>query len=586
MAKQLTLAELAGSSITNSQSATNASTRKVTTVAQDPKNGAIAMSPSEVASVLTKNGVIKPKEEKVVEPPLVEDAFQSMNRRLEESKDWVTNVMMPIVRANAEEMALENQMNEIGVNEDDEPTVKRNLPSEDDLAKMMDDIDGEPEAEQGSNQHMYEEHADKIYKNMLNSSSNNEDIKESEAKAIEHDEKPVKRSVIAAEDTVANEDSDNADLDALMKDLENEDSMDVVDTEDETAEETRARFKSSMESVKIISDPIDFKKFKIRKSGVDSSFVLNKIKNSRVVKRADWALYHTGRSVTFTECSGPELDTLRKNIASSNSVNAVIASLKFVYDHIEDANKPKFESWCRLIRTEDIESLYFGIYRACYSNTNLVARACPTGDTKELKSNCGKTSLVKSSIDDMVKYGLTDSDDPEKIKKDFINILNRDTTTESNAFESELMQISDDIVISYAPASLYSTFIQYSTLKSEITEKYADILNTMAYIDGFFSIDRTSGELVPIDIKVYPTNINKTVLSKLNVYTGILKSLSNDQYNALVAKLDNIIQAPKIRYVYPDSVCPECGAKIPEEPIDSVLNLLFTRAQLAQIKSL
>ena len=32
--------------------------------------------------------------------------------------------------------------------------------------------------------------------------------------------------------------------------------------------------------------------------------------------------------------------------------------------------------------------------------------------------------------------------------------------------------------------------------------------------------------------------------------------------------------------------CPECGTTIEEENIESVLNLLFTRAQLVQIKSL
>ena len=167
-----------------------------------------------------------------------------------------------------------------------------------------------------------------------------------------------------------------------------------------------------------------------------------------------------------------------------------------------------------------------------------------------------------------------------------MDILNKDTTTEDNVFESTLMQVSDDIVISYSPATLYSTFIQYSTLKPEITQKYSDVLNTMAYIDGFFSINRDTNELIPIEIKEYPKNFNKTILAKLKVYTGILKSLSSDQYNVLTAKLENLIQVPKVHYVYPESKCPECGATIKEEPIDSVLQLLFTRAQLAQIKSL
>ena len=108
----------------------------------------------------------------------------------------------------------------------------------------------------------------------------------------------------------------------------------------------------------------------------------------------------------------------------------------------------------------------------------------------------------------------------------------------------------------------------------------------MAYIDGFFQIDHETKELVPIQLQTWPKNFNKTVLHKLKFYTELLKSLTSDQYNVLIAKLGNLIQAPKITYVYPEATCPECGAKIPEEAVDSILNLLFSRAQLAQIKSL
>ena len=363
-----------------------------------------------------------------------------------------------------------------------------------------------------------------------------------------------------------------------MKDLEKEDNLNVVDDEDETPEEIREKFKKTLQDVKITSDPIDFAKFKIRKQAVNSNMILNTLKNSRIAKKADWALYYTRKAITFTECSGPELDTLRKNIANANGVNGVITSLRFIYDHIEDANKPSFEQWTKLIRTEDIESLYYGIYRACYSTSNLIARVCGS-DT------CKKTSLIDTNINDMVVYG-EENDDHEKIKAEFNAILNKDTTTETNVFESTLMQISDGIVISYSPATLYSTFIQFATLRGDITDKYGDLLNIMAYIDGFFSIDRDTMELIPIEIKEYPGNLNKTVLSRLKVFTEILKSLTNDQYNAMIAKLNNIIQTPKITYVYPEVVCPECGEKINSEPVDSMLNLLFTRAQLAQIKSL
>ena len=149
-----------------------------------------------------------------------------------------------------------------------------------------------------------------------------------------------------------------------------------------------------------------------------------------------------------------------------------------------------------------------------------------------------------------------------------------------------MLQISDNFVISYSPPSLYSTFIQYATLSQNITDKYSDTLNTMAYIDGFFNINKETMELIPMSFTKYKNNINKTTISKLKMYIEILKTLNNDQYNIMIAKLNNLIQNPKVTYIYPKAECPECGAELAEENIDSVLNLVFTRAQLVQVKSL
>jgi hypothetical protein len=148
------------------------------------------------------------------------------------------------------------------------------------------------------------------------------------------------------------------------------------------------------------------------------------------------------------------------------------------------------------------------------------------------------------------------------------------------------MQISDDYVISIIDATLYSTFVQYASLDSAITDKYADILNGMAYIDKIFKINREDNTLRPIKYNVYKNNVNKTVLAKLKVYAKVLKTLNTDQYNILMGKLNNIITSPKVTFVRPECKCPVCGETIKEEPVQSMLNLLFTRAQLVQVKSL
>jgi hypothetical protein len=292
------------------------------------------------------------------------------------------------------------------------------------------------------------------------------------------------------------------------------------------------------------------------------------------VKRVDFPLFHSNKNVTHSPSTGVELDNLRKTIANSNGVNAVVASLRFIWKHIVDGNKPEFETWCKSSRTEDIESLYYGHYLACYSDVNVVAVDCQN-------EKCGKSSVMDIPLKDFIRF---ENDD---VETKFNSLKNATTTSpESTVINATLMQISDDYVISIIDATLYSTFVQYASLDSAITDKYADILNGMAYVDKIFKINREDNTLRPIKYNVYKNNVNKTVLAKLKVYAKVLKTLNTDQYNILMGKLNNIITSPKVTFVRPECKCPVCGETIKEEPVQSMLNLLFTRAQLVQVKSL
>lgn len=561
--KEVTLDELANS--VKRPTTTNEDTKVEKTPMANPN-----IQPGKAVSIADLGAHMKKvnhvEEKQVKQAPMVEDAFNSMTSTINGRIKRMEEEIVPIIMENARDMAMQKELGvdvehvKLGPREESIDSISGNaievkvedtsaIPSVN-IDELLDDGDDDKVVEVAPTAPKTQKMAEP---------------------AIEDKPKTIKTTNDAIE-----ENSSDDDLDSLMKDLELEDSkLDDKSEDNETDDQRKERFKESLQSVKIARDPIDLSRFKIRKTPTSSSSILNSINNkNQQFKKADWALYYTKRSVTFIESRGPELEALRKTISNSNSINGVIASLRFVYEHIVDANKPPFEAWCKTIRTEDIESLYFGLYRACYADANLVARAC-IGD-----NGCKKTSLIDTDIITMIKF------DNDEVKEKFYSILNRDTTTDNIDVESELIQISDDFVISCAMPTLYSTFIQYATLKSEVIDKYSDILNTMAYIDGFYSIDRDTMELVPISIKEYPNNLNKTVLSKLKVYTDILKTLTNDQYNVLTTKLNNIIQDSKITYIYPETTCPECGVTIPEENIGSVLNLLFTRAQLVQIKSL
>lgn len=544
-----------------------------------------SISPSDLSKKLKEKNKNEEVESinQVEETPMVKNAFSDMIKTLDDRKKRIDEELMPIIEKNAEEMAMAE---ELGIDTskeklDDENVqilINKKKNEMEELSKSIDfndtsDIDNilndgdEEDMEEMKNIDNYTFIDDPVVEETP--------VKE-EIKTVTKDVKPV---TVPKEDSIVDQptknlvEDDEDDLDKLMNDLNSSDDS-TINQEEETVEELRTRFKETLSSVKIARDPIDFSKFKIKQNAVSSSAILSTVNNKiNNFKKADWVLYHTGRSMTFAECRGPELNALRKSIGNSNDINAVIASLQFVYNHTIDANKPSFEAWCKLIRTEDIESLYFGLYRACYADSNIVARACQN-------KGCEKTSLVNTDIKKMVKF--KDKETEEK----FYKIFNHDTTTSTQETVSELMQISDYFAISFNHPTLYSTFLQYSTLPSDVTDKYSDTLNTMAYIDGFYSIDYTTNELVPIAIKNYKNNLNKTVINKLKTYIEILKTLTNDQYNILTAKLNNIIQEPKISYVYPETTCPECGATIKEEPIESVIRLLFTRAQLVQVKSL
>ena len=546
MGKELTLQELASKEAGQLQNSTIR-----------PSSDAIKSASEISVKDLAKNLPGKEKSEEGTKPPvIVENAVNAMNERLAESKRFIHDEVMPIVKENIKEMKMDQELS---------GTVNTEEPTEDFLKQQEDNQNEESTYEAP--------HDDFDFKN-------EEETSNEEQKPVEvNPEAEVKVNDSAKpQDEISN---DISDIEDLINELDKEDEFSVNDNDtEETVEEARERFKETLnKEIKVVKNEFDFSEFTIDKNPVSSSVILNSINTNTTKKKADWVLLGTGRSITMEEGSGPELDALRKTIDNSNNLNGVIASLKMLYDHNVDANKPSFERWCKTIKTEDLESLYFGYYFACYGDVNLVGRTCP--DPKENKGvGCNKTSIINTPVKSMVKFENTE------IEKKFNELLQQDTTYSDTKIKSHLIQASDYIAISYSDPTLYTTFIQFSTLPPNVVDKYSDLLNSLAYINGFYAIDPQNKKLKPINIKVYPNNLNKTILSKLKVYIDVLKTLNNDQYSVLTAKLNNLIADSKVSYIYPKTTCPECGAEIPEEPVESVLSLLFTRAQLAQVKSL
>ena len=546
MGKELTLQELAAQETGNLQKTTVQSSDAIKTATEVSVNALAKNLPGK-----------EPSEDGTKPPKLVEDAVNAMYDRLDKSKKFISEEVMPVVKENIKEMKIEQ---ELGEAQEDESTID-----------PTDEVQDEQE----------EVSSYEAPKDDFNFDENEED--DPAPQPVQQVSEPKQEDINSVENPIEQDISgDISDIDDLISELDKgQEEFTVGDNDvEETVEEARERFKETLnKEIKVTKNEFDFSEFTIDKNPVSSSVILNSINNNNTKKKADWVLLGTGRSIRMEEGSGPELDALRKTIDNSNNLNGVIASLKMVYDHNVDANKPSFEAWCKTIKTEDLESLYFAYYLACYGDVNLVGRTCP--DPKSNKGvGCNKTSIINTPVKTMVKF------EDDETKKKFDTLLQQDTTSTNTKIKSKLIQASDNIAISYSDPTLYTTFIQFSTLPSNIVDKYSDLLNSLAYINGFYAIDPVNKKLKPINVKVYPNNLNKTILSKLKVYTEILKTLNNDQYNVLTAKLNNLIGDSKISYIYPKTTCPECGAEIPEEEVESVLSLLFTRAQLAQVKSL
>lgn len=507
------------------------------------------VSVSDISKTLPK------KEEEKVNAPLVSNAFNAMINTVEAKKRKYDEEIKPQIEAAREEAEIEAELEGDTENPDD-------IRDELDLDNDNEDINSADES--------------------IVMGPTTTDFKVEN----EPEPKPVDKKVTPTpeynKDSIQTEVDDiDSLIDDLNDDMEDDEISTDSDIDDESVEELRARLKNNIgDTIKASNNTDDLSTYTISKKPIASLTLLdNMIIDSKKYKTADWVLHKTGISITMKEGFGPELDNLRKSMQNSNDLNGTIRVLRFMYDHIVDPNKPKFEVWSKCIAFEDLEDLYAAFYKACFGDTNLIAVNCDTEDTVNNKPNtgCGKVSIINFNFNDMVKY------ESEEDKEAAREIYNHDTTTYKEFKKVTLIKASDNIAVAYTEPTLFNTLVQFAGISSKITDKYSDLLETMAYIDGFYFIDSNDNTLVPITYKVYPNNFNKTIVSKLKVYSKVLKSLNSDQYMLLTSKLNSLVQESKVKYVIPEWTCPECGAVVPERPIPSMLGMVFDRRQLAPI---
>lgn len=538
------------------------------------------VSLSDIRSTLPEKEISEEDKEKM--PEILNNAFEDMVKTMEGKKERFDREIRPQIEAAKREAEIEAELAEAEANDVAGPVEEE----EDELDALLKEVDND--VEDTADDVDLDIEPEKVVKFDKESAPVKKEIKEEEETTIVEEPAPkadtvVKTTVKAvSDDTELSNEIDS--LDVLLGDLEqdmksDDDDIETDGEEDvESVEELRDRLKKQTSKLKSSTGAVDRSNYSISKKTLNTSSLLNRLKNSKVKKTADWPLLATGRNHTFIEADGPELEALQKTIQNSNSINGVIASLRFVYNHIEDANKPGFERWCKLTKYEDLESLYFGVYKACYGDVNLIGRTCTKDEDDKNDDHCGKTSVIDTPINDMYKF----EDDEAEAK--FKKLYEQDTTTHNTTIESKIFEVSDQLAIGYSDPTIYTTLIQFSSLSQNILNKHEAMLNTLAYIDDLYFIDDKTKQYIRLDYKVYPDNLNKTIMSKLKAYVEFCKCITSDQYDAMVAKISQASESePKISYILPKTVCPECGATIPEEPAGSMLELLFTHRQLTAI---
>lgn len=380
----------------------------------------------------------------------------------------------------------------------------------------------------------------------------------------EEEEEPKKVTISKKASETFDYDDDEVDSDLSVENTQ------PRKTEEEIAAEEKKFIEDLKSAVKTVvrgseSKSIDLSKFKIADKGIKASKVI--LANEKDENIGDWVLYDSGHPIAMSALSGPELIKLDPENSTRNRYNTIKDIYKIIYNHVVDSKKPNFENWLKQTKYTDLDHIYFALYMATFGGSNFISYQCP--DCKHV--------FIKDQVkfDDMINY----KDDAVKAKVK--EILSQNTDVGEVEYNVELIQVSDEYVFGMKAPSLYNVVMETAGLPENILEKYADLIDTITYIDTIYTVDYTNMNLIPVIIPTVEGDPVKTTIKRVQNMYDILKKLSSDEYYKLrgyITKLNE--SSADITYMIPEAVCPECETKIEANKDVDASTLLFTRHHL------
>ena len=345
-------------------------------------------------------------------------------------------------------------------------------------------------------------------------------------------------------------------------------------SEEERQKETQKRFKELIKEEGVdlnpIKNKINFREFKVKTKPVAYSKLLSITGKEKQEYTSEWVLPFSKKAITVSSLSGSEIAILTPIFAKDMlTVNDFVRIFGLVFKHLIDKNKPAtMEQWLKTINYQDINHIYFALYKASFESTNYIPFLC---------NKCHNTELNKYDISEMYTLG---NDETKSLVE---SLLNSDTTSKSTV-EEKFVQISEDYAVTLRQPSIYTMNFENRVLyNNDNMLKYASIISIISFITNIYVINRQTNELIAVDTQPVQNDIRKTVKNKFRVYYKIISSLSSEEFQILNGAVDKLAAANndiQITYHIPEHKCSRCGTVLPKENIENPMSLVFMRHQL------